>query len=120
MTSETEIFNWLDNSRIVSHYEVLDFQEENESFLLKLKIKFVDKSELFTRESVKKNLRKYSFHWQSEDGLLIIRWDNANHHRELSTFPHHRYEQDEDNVKENQEVTLMEILKYILNRFFKS
>jgi hypothetical protein len=72
MTSETEIFNWLDDSQIVSQYEVLDFQQDDESYFLKLKIKFVDKSELFTRESVKRNLRNYSFHWQSEEGLLII------------------------------------------------
>ena len=119
MTSETEIFNWLDNSQTVSRYEVLDFQEDNESYLLKLKIEFTDKSELFTRESIKRNLRKYSFHWQSEDGLLIIRWDNADHHRELATFPHHRHEQNEDNVMENKEVALIDILKFILNKFFK-
>ncbi len=120
MTSETEIFNWLDNSDIVSNYQVLEFQEDEVSFILKLKIEFIDKSELFTRESIKRNLRKYSFHWQSGDGVLIVRWDNAQHHRELSTFPHHRHEHDGSNVQENEEVTLLDILKFILKKFFKS
>lgn len=29
---------------------------------------------------------KYSFHWQSEDG--VVRFDNAPHH-DMETFPHH-------------------------------
>lgn len=32
---------------------------------------------------------KYSFHWQGADGQLRKRWDNAAHHPELSTHPHH-------------------------------
>lgn len=41
---------------------------------------------------------KYSFHWQAPDGTLICRWDNAPHHRELTGFPHHLHEGDENNV----------------------
>lgn len=119
MTSETEIFKWLDSSEIVSSYEVLEFQEDSEGYLLKFKIQFKDKSELFTRESTKRNLRKYSFHWRSENGSLIIRWDNAKHHNELSTFPHHRHEDSEHNVIENSEVGLIDILKFIQNQLRK-
>lgn len=35
---------------------------------------------------------KYSFHWQHPDGTLVNRWDNAPHHPELETFPHHRHQ----------------------------
>lgn len=41
---------------------------------------------------------KYSFHWQHPDGHLICRWDNAPHHPELSTFPHHIHECDDARV----------------------
>ncbi|MDP2833804.1 MAG: DUF6516 family protein [Pseudomonadota bacterium] len=41
---------------------------------------------------------KYSFHWQTPDGTLICRWDNAPHHRELPGFPHHLHEGDENIV----------------------
>lgn len=119
MISETEIFKWLDSSEIVSNYEVLEFQEDTESFLLKLKIEFKNKSELFARESINRKLRKYSFHWRSENGQLIMRWDNAKHHKELSTFPHHRHEYSEENVLENIEVGLIDILKLIENQLLK-
>jgi hypothetical protein len=34
-------------------------------------------------------LLKYSFHWQSPDGTLKRRWDNAPHYPELPNAPHH-------------------------------
>ena len=34
-------------------------------------------------------LLKYSFHWQSADGALKRRWDNAPHYPELPDAPHH-------------------------------
>lgn len=37
-------------------------------------------------------VEKYSFHWQRNDGTLICRWDNAPHHRDVTTFPHHLHE----------------------------
>jgi hypothetical protein len=32
---------------------------------------------------------KYSYHWQSADGLLVRRWDAVNHHLSLPHAPHH-------------------------------
>lgn len=34
-------------------------------------------------------LVKYKYQWQSSEGELLKRWDNAPHHRELDTFPDH-------------------------------
>jgi predicted xylose isomerase-like sugar epimerase len=34
---------------------------------------------------------KYSYRWQNAAGKLIRRHDNAPHHPEISTFPHHRH-----------------------------
>src|SRR4051794_4734093 len=31
----------------------------------------------------------YAFHLQDAGGRCIARWDNAPHHRDLTTFPHH-------------------------------
>jgi hypothetical protein len=41
-------------------------------------IEFVDTSEA---EAVKR--LKYKYHWQSESGELIARWDNVPHHRDF-------------------------------------
>ena len=45
----------------------------------------------------------YAFHWERRaiDGLLY-RWDNAPHHREISTFPHHLHSGSESHVVESQ------------------
>ena len=32
---------------------------------------------------------KYRFHLQNATGELVRRWDNAPHHRQVGTFPHH-------------------------------
>jgi hypothetical protein len=34
-------------------------------------------------------LVKYKYQWQSSEGELLKRWDNAPHHKELETFPDH-------------------------------
>jgi hypothetical protein len=33
----------------------------------------------------------YSYHYQHSDGTTIFRYDNAPHHREVRTFPHHKH-----------------------------
>jgi len=33
----------------------------------------------------------YAYHYQDADGNLIFRYDNAPHHPEVSTHPHHRH-----------------------------
>lgn len=37
----------------------------------------------------------YRHHWQDSSGRVIKRWDNAPHHPELDTFPHHLHEGDQ-------------------------
>jgi len=34
----------------------------------------------------------YSYHWLNAEKNVILRWDNAPHHREIETFPHHVHE----------------------------
>ncbi len=37
---------------------------------------------------------KYRYHLQDGRGRMVVRWDNAPHHRHVTTFPHHRHEAD--------------------------
>lgn len=41
---------------------------------------------------------EYTFQWQSSKGRLIRRWDNANHHPEIESSPHHVHVDEESNV----------------------
>lgn len=58
-------------------------------------------------------IEKYSFHWQRDDGSLIRRWDNAPHHREISSFPHHVHEGDENTVLAHEAVDVFGVLERI-------
>ncbi len=36
-------------------------------------------------------LKKYSYYWLDESSKLIAGWDNAPHHPEIKTHPHHQH-----------------------------
>lgn len=57
---------------------------------------------------------KYHHHWQDSNGRLIKRWDNAPHHPEIETFPHHLHEGAEDCVVSHPGITGLEALQRIL------
>lgn len=58
---------------------------------------------------------KYSYHWQSDDGY--VRFDNAPHHDQIDTHPHHCHEGDNvsasplDGVPVNDFRTVMEYIE---------
>lgn len=56
---------------------------------------------------------KYSFHWQRADGCLIRRWDNAPHHPEISSFPSHLHEGDENHVLAHEALGIFQVLENI-------
>ncbi len=101
-------------TNIITTFEIL--VQDNRSDLSKTNVKLIlkDNSVLFIREIIIDNvLFDYSYHWQSANGLLIIRWDNAPHYPKLQTFPHHKHIRSESNVEISYETTLGDILNYI-------
>lgn len=58
-------------------------------------------------------IEKYSFHWQRADGSLIRRWDNAPHHPEITSFPNHLHEGDENHVLAHEAVDVFQVLEKI-------
>lgn len=60
------------------------------------------------------NRLKYKYHWQSENGELIERWDNVPHHREIDTFPHHKH--DNKGVYSSSNVNLKTIIDYLMDK----
>ena len=87
------ILELLNNSPIVKTYEVLELIEKYDSFSIKIKAFLEDNSLLFIRESITENspLKKCSYQWQTLEGQLITRWDNAPHHNDIKTHPHHKH-----------------------------
>lgn len=104
------IFTLVEESKVVKSYEIQDFKQGRSFYYLRLKLLLVDQSELYVREYVSENEYLYSYHWQYGDGRLRMRWDNAPHHKDLSTFPHHKHGPE---LMESGDITLEEVLKVV-------
>jgi hypothetical protein len=107
-------------SDYIISFEVL--LQETRSDLRKTKIKLLlkDNSVLFIREIIIDNkLFDYSYHWQTEQGKLKIRWDNAAHYPDISTFPHHKHVDDENNIEVSYEQNLHDVMDYIKKQLSK-
>lgn len=61
----------------------------------------------------KTRVEKYSFHWQTGDGVLIRRWDNAPHHPEIPSFPNHVHHGGNGSVSQSVPVSGVQILKLL-------
>lgn len=80
-------------------------------------IKLIDGSILHFREFIDLTKEKfkddYSYQYQKEDRSLIFRYDNALHHPELKSFPHHKHQSSEENVIECQEPNFDSVLQEV-------
>lgn len=57
-------------------------------------IDFTDESELSFMElknMKQENKKKYKYHYMDNTKKMIFRYDNASHHPEPKTFPHHKH-----------------------------
>ena len=52
-------------------------------------------------------------HWQRGDGQLQRRWDNAPHHQEVPTFPHHVHVGLADHVEASEPMTILKVLALV-------
>ncbi len=78
-----------------------------------MSVKLIDNSDLFITEYVDEEERNYTYHWQDENKEMILRWDNAPYHKNISTFPHHSHKP--DGIFESFDITLNDIFKIIEN-----
>ena len=85
------IIEILNASPIVADYEIRQLVEEQSASFLRAEVMLVDGSQLFIKELLFPDGSKYSYHWQTADGQLPIRWDNAPHHPEIATYPDHKH-----------------------------
>ena len=106
-----EILKLLNRYSFIEDYQVLDYKRWQLGYYLSLKIIFQNNSILFSKEYVSEKERNYSYHWQNNSGKLITRWDNAPHHKQIKTFPHHKHLKNA--IAESTEMNLNEVLDYI-------
>jgi len=106
-----KILQLLNESEAIESYEIQDFKQGNDFYYIKVQAELVNKSILFIREYVSEEDYHYSYHWQEEDSQLIIRWDNAPHHKHIKTHPHHKHIG--ENILPSYEIGIREVLTYI-------
>ncbi len=88
-----------------------EYDEDADIGIIGGSIVFKDGSVLHFKEILLGKKRQYRFHYMDERNNLISRWDNAPHHKELGTFPHHVHLP--DGVKEDKPVKLIDVLDKI-------
>ena len=64
-------------------------------------------------ESVTPERIKYRYQYMNADGAMIFRYDNAPHHHNLATFPHHKHIGEQ--VIESEEPTLRKVIEEIID-----
>lgn len=104
---EAQLLAWSYSRRVT-----VDYAETGDGVAqYRMRVTLLDGSQLQCVERIRLHpdglrTEKYSFHWQRSDGCLICRWDNAPHHPELSTFPHHIHEGDDACVLQHQAIDI--------------
>jgi len=99
---------------IIENYEIIKWEAEPTSYRFKAKIVFTNGTKLYVKDYLFYNRRKYSFHWQDANENLLVRWDNAEHWKDIDTFPFHKHEGKK--VLSSTETSLEDVLEYIFQK----
>jgi hypothetical protein len=113
-----DILRSLDQADWIDVYEIQEYKRWSGGLYRKIKIVFADQSVLFAREYVDEADRHYSFHRQTKEDAMIARWDNAPHHKNITTFPHHKH-LDSEEITASDAISLKEIIEIIGKAAFR-
>ncbi len=99
---------------IIANIESLSLTTKGKCTILRLKVILIDQSRVYIREIWRGgSLVDYSYWWVSSDDSPIEGWDNAPHHPEIPTYPHHKHTK--EGVKELRNPQLEEFFKMLRN-----
>ena len=79
-------------SPLVRDLEIGEMIDEASVQLLQVCAELIDGSLLYVREAIFPHTSKYSYHWQTSTGEMLLRWDNAPHHPEIPTHQHDKHD----------------------------
>jgi hypothetical protein len=75
----------LRQSPLVRDLEIGEMIDEASVQLLRVRAELIDGSLLYVREAIFP---------QTSTGETLLRWDNAPHHPEIPTYPHHKHDEE--------------------------
>jgi hypothetical protein len=97
--------------------ETLDYEidEDADTLYLTGQITFLQGTVLNFTEVVLPLRVRYRYHYSFVDNRLIFRYDNAPHHAEVNSFPHHKHMP--TGILESSEKLLSHVLEEIVSLF---
>ena len=104
---------------IIQSSEIKERRVRRFDAYLKVRLTLLDNSILEVTEYIhaeEENLaevKRYTYHWMSASGQLLLRWDNVRHYPALAGFPHHLHDHDEKQVVSSEPMTLFKVLYWI-------
>ena len=99
---------------IIKSVELYSVIEQYDFQFLKMTVRFIDGSSLRIWEKRFHNsLQRYSYYWLDQLDNQIIGWDNAPHHPQIETFPHHKHIDGKTLPSKDK---LIDIFRYIARR----
>lgn len=99
---------------IIRAIELASTTERYDFQFLKIRVRLIDGSSLRIWEKRSgESLQRYSYYWLNELDNQIIGWDNAPHHPDIETFPHHKHTGGKTLPSDDK---LIDVLNYIANR----
>jgi hypothetical protein len=105
---------------IIKSYSITkEIYNEKQGFI-KGKIIFINNSQLNFLEVKNTDITgkvKYRYHYMGRDNILIFRYDNAYHHPEIDSFPHHKHQKDK--ITGSKEPNIYDILLEIQKTIHK-
>jgi hypothetical protein len=111
----SEIQNLLRRSAFIENVDV-EYEAKSKTVgLIHGNIGMVDGStlqflELIDRKDNEIIRPKYRFHFMDSADKMIFRYDNAPHHPEVPTYPHHKHIRDEERPNQSRERELKDVL----------
>lgn len=104
---QRNILKVLKRSKIVAKIISVDFDSTAGYSRLKIRAKLINRWQLQVWEHETPVARRYAYH-VFDGGAMVVRWDNAPHHRDIATFPHHKHIDGE--IAESEEMQISDVL----------
>lgn len=98
--------------------ESIDFDSISDNLgIINGRIRFIDNS-IFEFMELVNDETSYRLHYMDKNKKLIFRLDNAPHHKELPSFPHHLHT--EKGVDVSKKMNLIEVLDIIVEKIIEN
>ena len=98
-------------SEIIAEIELFSTSNPN---LIRLRANLINSDKLHISEAWdEETLIRYAYYWLKQNDELRIGWDNAPHHPEASTHPHHKHVAAQESIQASEETTLEDALRFI-------